>query len=291
MFDGLQRQFPQAFAFAERIPNPRVARAPLLWSVLAAFGASFFVWVAIAIPLTLFARLFGLPTEWVGGVATAGATGTALSVAYTGSGRDAVLICAGVFVLEHLLSLLGTMRFCLAIVSEAPFCSPISYVLGFWPRALGIALAYRLVHWWRVAEGDGNPLLEVAGALALAQSLVTAVLGALLVSTSAFMAGLLLLLAAVAGGAACGLTILRRVDESRQWATLGVIALVVVGSWLVIGAPAFLGQLGIGGAIAIGGLNLMAVASPLVEVGSAAVVLYMAAARKLSTAPGQTPSV
>src|SRR6185503_10382295 len=140
MFDGLQRQFPQAFAFAERIPNPRVARAPLLWSVLAAFGAAFFVWVAIVVPLTLFARLIGLPTEWVGGVATAAATATALSVAYTGSRRDAVLVCAGVFVLEHLLSLLGTMRFCFAIVSEAQFCSPISYILGFWPRALGIAL-------------------------------------------------------------------------------------------------------------------------------------------------------
>src|SRR6185503_12408961 len=116
-------------------------------------------------------------------------------------------------------------------------------------------------------EGNANPLLEVAGAMALGQSLVSAALGALLVSTSPFMAGLLLLLAAVAGGAACGLTILRRVDESRQWATLGVIAVVVVGSWLVIGAPTFLGQVGVGGTIAVGGLNLMAVASPLVEVG------------------------
>jgi hypothetical protein len=291
MLEGLQRQFPQAFAFAERIPNPRVTRAPLLWSVLAAFGAGFFVWVATAVPLTLFARLFGLPTEWVGGVATVGATATALSVAYTSSGRDAVLICAGVFVLEHLLSLMGTMRFCLAIVSDAPFCSPFSYILGFWPRAFGIALAYRLVHWWRVAEGNANPLFEVAGALALAQSLVSAVLGALLVASSPFLAGLLLLLAAIAGGAACGMTILRRVAEPRQWATLGIIALVVIGTWLVIGVPAFLGQVGVGGTIAIGGLNLVSFASPLVEVGVAAVVLYMAAARKLSAAPGQTPSV
>jgi hypothetical protein len=289
MFDALQQQFPQAFALVERIPNPRVARAPVLWSVLAAFGAGFFAWVAIVIPLTLFARLFGLPTEWVGGVATAGATATALSVAYTSAGRDAVLICASIFVLEHFLSLMGTMRFCLAILSDAPFCSPFSYVLGLWPRALGIAVAYRLVHWWRVAEGNANPLLEVAGALALAQTIVSGVLGALLVATSPLMAGLLLLLAAVAGGAACGLVILRRVAESRQWGTLGVIAVVVVGTWLFVGVPGFVAQVGIGGAIAVDGLNLIAFASPLVEVGIAAVVLYMAAARKLSTAPGQTP--
>ena len=272
MLDGLQRQFPQAFALAERIPNPRVARSPLLWSVLAGFGAAFFVWVAIVIPLTLFARLLGLPTEWIGGVATAGATATALAVAYTSSGREAVLVCAAVFALEHLLSLLGTMRFCLAIVSDAPFCSPISYVLGLWPRALGIALAYRLVHWWRVGEGNANPLLEVAGALTLAQVLVSAILGALLVATSPFLTGLLLVLAALAGGTACGMTILRRVAEPRQWAVLGVIALAVVGE-----------------TIAIGVLNLMALASPIIELGAAAVVLYMAAARKLNTASVQVP--
>ena len=242
--------------------------------MLAAFGAGLFVWIAIVIPLTLVARLFGLPTEWAGGVATAGATATAVSVAYTGSGRDAVLICAAVFALEHLLSLLGTMRFCLAIVSDAPFCSPISYVLGFWPRALGIALAYRLVHWWRVAEGNANPLLEVAGALTLAHVLVSAMLGALLVATSPFLAGFLLLLAALAGGAACGMTILRRVAEPRQRAMLGVIALVVGGE-----------------TIAIGGLNLMALASAILELGTAAVVLYMAAARKLSIASVQMPPI
>lgn len=282
MFDGLQRQLPRAFAFAERIPNPRVARAPLLWAVLAAFGAALFVSVAILVVLTLFARLLGLPTEWVGGVAMVGATATALLVAYTSGGRDAVLICAGILIVEHVLSLLGTMRFCLAIVSEAPFCSPLSYVLGLWPRAVGIALAYRLVHWWRVAEATANPLLEAAGALALAQSVVASILAALLVSASQFESGLLVLLAAVAGGAACGLTLLRRVAEPRRWGTLGVIAVAVVGVWLLVGLPSFVGQVGIGGAIAIGGLNLIGFASPLLEVGMAALVLYLAAARKVS---------
>jgi hypothetical protein len=275
MLEGLQRQFPQAFALAQRIPNARVARAPILWSVLAAFGAGFFVWVAIAVPLTLFARLLGLPTEWVGGLATAGATATALCVAYTASGREALVICASVLVIEQLLSLVGTTRSCLAILSDAPFCSPVGYVLGLWPRILGVVLAYRLVHWWRVAEGNANPLLEVAGALTVAETIASMILGALVVNTSPVAGGLIVVLAAVAAGAACGVTIRRRVAEPRQWATLGVIAVLVVGPWLVGGLS--------------GGLSLLGVASPVVEVGVAAVVLYMAAAQKLSTAPGLTP--
>jgi hypothetical protein len=289
MFEGLEQQFPQAFALAQRIPNPRVARAPLLWSVLAAFGAAFFVSAAILVVFTLFARFFGLPTMWVGGLALVGATATALAVAYTSGGRNAVVICAAILVIEHVLSLPGTMRFCLAILSEASFCSPVSYVLGVWPEAVGAALAYRLVHWWRVAEGDANPLFEAVGALAVAQQLVAGILAALLATASPFESGLLVLLAAVAGGVACGQTILRRVVEPRQWGTLGIIGLVVLGIWLVVGVPSFVGQVGIGGAINIGGLNLIGFASPLVGVGIAAIVLYMAAARKLSATTGQAP--
>jgi hypothetical protein len=234
------------------------------------------------VALTLFARLLGLPTEWIGGIATAAATATALSVAYTAGGRAAVYICAGVFVFEQLFSLLATMRFCSAIVSDGSFCSSFAYVLGLWPRALGVAIAYRLVRWWRVAEGVGNPLLEAVGALALTQTLVAAVLGTLLGPSSPFMSGVLVLLAAAAGGAACGLTTLRRVARERQWATLAIVGVVVFGLWLVVAVPAFVGQVGIGGKLAIGGVDLIGFASALVEIGLAGVVLYMAAARRLS---------
>jgi drug/metabolite transporter (DMT)-like permease len=111
----------------------------------------------------------------------------------------------------------------------------------------------------------------------------------LMVTTSPFESGLLVLLAAVAGGVACGLTILRRVEESRHWGTLVIIGLVVVGIGLLVGVPSFVGHVGIGGAISIGGLSLIGFASPLIEVGIAALALYMAAARKLSVTTGQGP--
>ena len=43
MLDGLRKDFPQLFDLARRVPNPRVSRAPLPWSVLAVCGAGFFV--------------------------------------------------------------------------------------------------------------------------------------------------------------------------------------------------------------------------------------------------------
>jgi len=252
--------------------------------VLAAFGAGFFVLAALSLVLNTAARFLGAPVQWVGGVATAGATATALSVAFTVGGRGALIVYAGIVVIERLLALPGLMRFCLAIVSESPVCSPFSYILGLWPEALGVALAYWLVRWMRTTDGNGNPLLEAAGALALTQGVAAAILGALLLSASALTAGFLLLVSALAGGVACGLVLLRRVPESRQWRSLAVIALVAVGVWLVVGLPAFVGQVGIGGTIATGGLNLIGFVSPLVEVGAAALVLYMSAAGKVTAA-------
>ena len=286
MIDGLRRDFPQAFALARRVPNPRFACASPLWAVLAAFGAGFFVSAALFVVFNMTARFLGVPLDWVGGVATVGATATALSVAYTVGGRGAVIVYAGIVVIERLLGLPGLMRFCLAIVSESPVCSPFSYILGLWPEVLGVALAYWLVRWMRTADGNGNPLLESAGALALTQGVAAAILGALLLSASALQAGFLLLVSAVAGGIACGLVLLRRVPESRRWRALAIIAIVVVGVWLLVGLPTFLGQVGIGGAIVIGGLNLIGFVSPLVEVGVAALVLYMAAARKITATEG-----
>jgi len=158
MIDGLRREFPQAFELARRVPNPRFAAASPLWAVLAGFGAAFFVSSALYVVLSMTARLFGAPLVWVGGVATVSATATALSVAHTVGGRGAVIVYAGIVIVERLLGLPGLMRFCLAIVSDAPICSPFSYVLSLWPEAVGLALAYWLVRvrWMRATEWESK---------------------------------------------------------------------------------------------------------------------------------------
>jgi hypothetical protein len=272
-----------------QVLSPRLARASVLWAVLAAVGAAFFVSSLLLVVLFMAARFLGAPTEWIGGVATVAATATALSVAYTVGGRDAVLVYAGILILDRLLGLLGLMRFCLAIVSDSSVCSPFAYILGLWPEAVGVVLAYQLVRWMRAMDGDRNPLLEAAGALALTQRVVASFLGAFLLPATQFEAGLGVLASAVAAGVACGLVLVRRVPESHQWRSLGLIALVVLGVWLLVSLPSFVGQVGIGGTIAIAGLNLIGFASPLVETGVAALVLYMAAARKVTATQRERP--
>jgi hypothetical protein len=241
---------------------------------------------AIVVVLILMSRVTMVPAEWASSLATVGATATVLSVAFVVGGRFAVLVFAGIMVLERVLTLPGLMRFCLAVVSDSSVCSPFSYLLGLWPQVVGAALAYVLVRWLRAAGAGRNPLLEAAGALALTQSVAVSVFGALLPSASALESGLLLLVSAVAGGIGCGLVLLRRVPESRRWPSLGLIALAVVGVFLLASVPSFVGQVGIGGTVAVGGLNLIGLASPLVEVGIAAVILYMAAARKVAATQG-----
>jgi hypothetical protein len=257
----------------------------MLWAVLAAAGAGLLVSSAVIV----IARFAGAPTELTGGLATTGATAAALSVAYAAGGRDAALAYAGILIFERLLGLPGLMRFCLAVVSGSSACSPFSFILGFAPLAVGAALAYYLARWMRSSDRAGNPLLEVAGALALTHGVVASVLGALLLSATAFESGLLLLISAIAGGAACGLVVLRRVAESRQWRTLGLIALVVLGVWLLVTMPGFAAQVGMGGAIGIGGLNLIGFVAPLLELSIAALVLYMAAARRVSATRDERP--
>lgn len=264
------------------IPSPRFARAPLGWAVLAAVGAGFFVSSAILVVFILITRFLGAPMEWVGGVATVGATATALSVAYTVGGRSAVIVYAGILILERVLGLPGLMRFCVAIVSASPVCSPFSYILGLWPEVMGVALAYQLVRWMRGTSGEGNPLLEAAGALALTQRVVVSILGGIALSATQFESGLLLLASAVAGGVACGLVLLRRVAESHRWRSLGLMALAAVGQWLFITVPQFASQVGIGGAVAINALGVLGFVSPLLELGAAMLVLYMATARNVA---------
>jgi hypothetical protein len=232
-------------------------------------------------------RLFGgVAPAPVFQLATAAATGSALAVAWITGGRDAVSVYAAVFVLEQILALPGLWRFCLAIVSATPTCSLGSWVLGFWPQVLGVALAFGLARWLRTSDGAaGNPLLEAAGALAMTQSVLGRVLAVLLLSATALESAIVVIVVAIAGGLACGLVLLRRVPAARQWPALGIIALAAIGMWAVVNVPQLLQQIGIGGTVAIGGLNLLGAFWPFLQIGAAALVLYLAAARRVSAEP------
>lgn len=281
--ETLRRDFlPQLFALAQRIPNPRVARTTLVWSILAAYGASFFVSVVALVVLSIITRPFGPAGAWQGAAATILAMAAALAVAYVTAGRESVTVYAGIFLLEKALAIPGMLRFCQATLSDATFCSLPMYVLGFWPEALGALLAYRLVRWVRTGEGDRNRLLEPAGALAFTQATVGVLLSLFFIGASAFEAGIAVIASALAAGAACGLVLVRRIEPERQWRTLGVIATAVVVSFILVTVPGFIAIVGVGGAVQIGGVGLLGFAAPVLALATAALVLYMAAARKIA---------
>ena len=286
---GLRQELPRVFAFARRTPNPTVSRAPVLWAILAAFGAALFAGAAVTVLFSLLYRLFSIPSDaWLprpfqlSAIAT---TATALAVASVSGGRQAVAAWAAIILFERFASLWGLGKFCSAISPAPPLCSPMGYVLGLWPEVLGVALGSRLVRWFRVGAGTGNPVLEAAGALAVIYGLVAAAQSVLTVSTSSFEAGLLGVVAAVTSGVACGLVLLGRVPATRRWTMLGIVALGVVGPWILVSVPAFLESVGIGGKIATSGLNMLEFFAPLLQIGSAAFVLYVAATRKVTAEP------
>jgi hypothetical protein len=290
MLDGLRREFPEVASYARRIPSPRVARTPFVWSVVAAFGAGFFV---TAVVLILSSFLLGprtnetpLPAPFE--VARFAGVAAGLAVAWTAGRRWAVGGYAGVLILQRLLALPSQVHFCAGLGPSADAtapgsCSALGYMIALWPQLLGIALAFALVRWLRAGAGNRNPTLEAAGVFALVQILGFAFVNA---SLSSLIAGsplgpALTIFVAIAAGVACGYTALRR--ATRPWRTLGIVALPVAAEFAILSLPLFVSQiLQARGTNLIGPFELMAYFSPVFAFGAAALVLYMASARRVA---------
>jgi len=291
MLDGLRREFPEVVTYARRIPSPRVARAPILWSILAAFGAEFFV---SAVVLILSSFLLGsaprespLPAPFE--LSRLAGTAAALAVAWVAGGRGAIAGYLGIVILERLLGLPSQMRFCAGFgpgaysAAAVSACSAVGYVTALWPQLLGAALAVALVRWLRVGTGDRSPTLEAAGVFVVVQGLGGSFLNAGLgpATPGSPVWPLFLALVAIAAGIAMGYTILRR--ATRQWRTFGIVATVLAAEFVVLSLPLFVSQiLQARGTSLIGPLDLIAYFSVVFAIGAAALVLYLTAARRVT---------
>ena len=294
MIDGLRREFPEAFAAARRVPSPRFARASPVWAVLAAFGAGFFVSAVVTIVFSLLFRSVtrDAPVPATFQLASIASTAAALGVAWIVGGRNAVAGYAGVVVLERLLGLPSQVRFCAAIGPDPSFaaagvCTVSGYAITLWPQLLGVSLAFILVLWLRAGAGDRNPILESAGVFVVVQSvggaLLNAGLGPSTVGSSEWP--ILLWVVAITAGVAMGYTILRR--ATRHWRTLGVIGFVAAAEFVIVSLPTFVSQILLTrGTNLIGPFDLLVYFSPIFMIAAAALVLYVAAARKITAPEG-----
>jgi hypothetical protein len=283
--NDLRARYPRAFETLARVPNPRVAApSSLLWSVVAAQGAAVFVAAALTMAFAIVLRGFAAyPSSFADGLVVALALATGLGVAFVAGGGEALVVYAGIAVVVRIMAAAAAFRFCNAIVTGAPAsCSFFGYFFGLWPYVLGAGLAYVFVAWLKPREGRDNPTLEAMGALALTETVLITADSFLFPAASSLESGVLGVAIIVTAGIACGLVLLRRVPASRQWFVLAIVALAVLGPWLLTELPAFLDQVGVGGGLAVGPLQLMLFLRPFVELFAAVVVLYIAAARRVS---------
>jgi hypothetical protein len=289
MLDGLRREFPEVVTLVRGLPHPRVARASLFWSVMAAFGTGFFVSAVATILLSILFRLSTRETPLPAPFEITRLVGTAagLAVAWIAGGRGAVAGYVGIVLVESLLGLPSRMRFCEVAgadsFSAVDACSTGRYLIGLWPLLLGAALAFALVRWLRAGPGDRNPTLEAAGAFVVVQRLAG---GLLNVGLGPATAGsptwpLAIVLVATAAGITMGFAILRRATQT--WRTLGMVALVVGVEYVLLSLPLFVSQILLArGTNLIGPFDLVAYFSPVFAIGAAAIVLYIAAVRRVS---------
>ena len=280
--DLIRAELPGLFAFLDRAPWPAIAPAPLAFALLAAFGAGLLVDAALRIPLGLLFQALAAPVglvRFVYQLVTVVATAAALAVAWRSGGGNATGVYVGALAIENVLGLPGLVRFCGRVQGEVS-CGVVAYVFGLWPLLLGIALAIPVRRRLRTAPGDRNPLLEAGGAFVLTNAAVLRSYGALAAETTGSEGGLVALLAAVAGGIACGVVIWRRAP--RQWPTLGLVALAVLGRWVVLSLlPFFATAADTRTLVFRDPAILFALSAPAFGMAAAVVVLYMAAARQV----------
>jgi hypothetical protein len=288
MLDGLRREFPEVVTLVRGLPHPRLARTPLFWSVMAAFGAGFFVSATVRFLLSLLVRSTTrqtpLPTPFdVTGVA---GTTAALAVAWIAGGRKAVAGYVGLVILGRLLGLPGLLRFCGQFGADPGIFGPCSvggYVIALWPQLLGAAFAFALVRWLRTGTGDRNPTLEAAGVFTVVVTLGGAAINPVLGPATGTSPEwpLFFLLLSITAGVAMGYTVLRR--ARRRWRTFGIVAFVVAAEFALLSVPLFVSQmLQARGTNLIGPFELLADFSPVFAIAAAAIVLYMATARTVT---------
>jgi hypothetical protein len=278
---------PEVFAMLDRLPRPAVSRAPFAWAVLAGAGTGLFVDAALRIPLGLILQLLAAgaasPVRSLYQIVTVIGVAAAVAVAWRSGGGNAAGAYVGILAIENLVRLPGIVRFCGIAVPQPDTCSPLGYVFSLWPILLGLALAVPLHRRTRSAPGDRNPTLEAAGAFALAEGAVIAAYTLLSTGGSGSEGGVLSLLAAVAGGVACGTVIVRR--ATRPWRTLGLVSLAVVGLWAFFSLPSFFSQLAAARTLTFTDTPIVfAFAGPPLAMAAAGLVLYIAAVRAASHA-------
>jgi len=192
MREGLAREFPAALR-AAAWTRARVGRRlvlwgePVMWATVSGIGAGFLVASVVQAMVGLAneavqALRAPMPFPLFPAVTIAGSAAAAAVALGAGGlvalGLDVVYVAVGIA-----LRVPGVILFCERSGGANPFpgpdqCTAVGFLASLWPQFVGIGLGIMLARTTLITRGDGmNSLLRVAGALALAQFLVTVAWG------------------------------------------------------------------------------------------------------------------
>jgi hypothetical protein len=245
MREGLAREVPEAGrALAWARSRLVFQREPVVWAAVSAVGAGFLVGSVLVFvvglayravtaanprldipPFSPFVTVVGTATSAATALAIGGPVALALELAYVAFGVA--------------LRIPGLATFCERSLGgglqEAASCTPLGFVTSLWPQLVGIGLGLALARTPAVRGSGSNPLLRVAGTLAVTLTVSGGVWGLTVAATaSPTTSGLTIAALTVAAAIAAGVVAAQLPNATRNAATVAVVWLL---PWVTLQLP------------------------------------------------------
>jgi hypothetical protein len=256
MRDGLAREFPEAvraFAWTRARLPARMAlfsREPVLWATVSAIGAGFVVSAVTQFLVGLgfdVVRAFGPNTNvmpvWIQMIL---GTAAAVAVALRAGGALSLTLYLVYIAADLALRIPGVMTFCerseFQGLTAAYLCSPATFLAAQWALWTGIGVGLLLSRTVAAQEQGMNRTLRVAGAYAVATTIVVQAWAATIaLSGDAMNSSLALSVLTVAGAVVAG--VVAGLSEHRL-RTASIVALLLVLPWLTVQLPYLISEVG-----------------------------------------------
>ena len=250
MREDLAREFPEAVRGAAWLRAQAAGRGvsfsreSVVWASISAIGAGFLV-AAIAQALVGLINqglmAVGAPLPFpIFPLVTIAATAAAVAVALGVGGPTALALNLGYMALGVLRVIPGLRTFC--DLSGGAFpppgpdqCSALGYLASLWPQVVGLGVGLALVRLVTPRGSGINAALRVAGALAIAQFVVSGIWGIAVAQTFDATSSTLTIAAAIVGSAVAAGVVAAQLPRAVRSAS--IVAAIWLVPWVTLQLP------------------------------------------------------
>jgi hypothetical protein len=251
MREDLAREFPEAARALDRARARFTGRRlsvrteATLWATVSAIGAGFLVASIVQALVGLInhaAQLFRieLPFALFPAVSIAGSA-TAAAVALVAGGPMALALDVAYVAIGLLIRIPGQRTFCERSGGAFPTapgpdqCSALGYLVSLWPQLVGIGLGLALARFLVARSGGINTMFRIAGTLAIAQFVVSAIWGATAAQTTDSTASTLTIAAGVVAAAVAAGVVAAQLPRGVRNAA--IVAAIWLLPWFALQVP------------------------------------------------------